>query len=528
MKPKELFSSKWILILFGISGMAALIYEVTWIRPLSLVFGNTTYAISTIIASFIFGLGMGSWIAGKYTDRIKNPFKYFGFTQIGIGFYGILLLGIFGILPGVYLDIYHATWPHQELFTFIQIIISMSLLLIPTALMGATLPLLLKTYSQDLLSIGKDVGKLDASNSFGAMVGTLAAGFLLIPVLGIQNSIVFAASINIAIGVIILITNRFFNYRKLVVLGIFIILLFVLVPNYDIRTLNVGTFVNNDFESTMLDDAFASDEILFYKESLYATVLVIDNGNMNRLTINGKTQCNSSPTTVVGTTNLAKIPFEVYAKNYGKPNSALNIGLACGATSYALSLNLNTTTVEIDPVIIDASKFFYENINHRLIIDDGRNWLFRNNEKFDLIIVEIFDPYVNRNSMYSQEFFSIQNSRLTENGIAVQWVPFYEMDTTDMYVFFNTFHSVFPYVYAYQMQPGGIGHVIFLGSQKPLQIIDNDLYMFDHNSLIPRETILSTDDNNFIEFTIARNIYHPSLDQSKLVIPIKNKTNSIS
>jgi len=69
-------SSKWILILFGLSGMAALVYEVTWIRPLSLVFGNTTYAISTIIASFIFGLAMGSWIAGKYTDRIKNHLTF--------------------------------------------------------------------------------------------------------------------------------------------------------------------------------------------------------------------------------------------------------------------------------------------------------------------------------------------------------------------------------------------------------------------------------------------------------------------
>jgi len=69
-------SSKWILILFGLSGMAALVYEVTWIRPLSLVFGNTTYAVSTIIAFFIFGLAMGSWIAAKYTDRIKNHLTF--------------------------------------------------------------------------------------------------------------------------------------------------------------------------------------------------------------------------------------------------------------------------------------------------------------------------------------------------------------------------------------------------------------------------------------------------------------------
>jgi len=204
-------SPKWILILFGLSGMAALIYEVTWIRPLSLVFGNTTYAISTIIASFIFGLAIGSWVAGKYTDRIKSPFKYFGFTQLGIGFYGILLLGVFATLPGLYLELYHATYPNQEFFTFLQILISIILLIIPTSLMGATLPLLLKTYSQDFSSIGKDVGKLDASNSFGAMLGTLVAGFLLIPLLGIQNSIVLAASVNITMGIIVLITNRFFN-----------------------------------------------------------------------------------------------------------------------------------------------------------------------------------------------------------------------------------------------------------------------------------------------------------------------------
>lgn len=522
MQTKKLISSKWILILFGISGMAALVYEVTWIRPLSLVFGNTTYAVSTIIASFIFGLGMGSWIAGKYTDRIKNPFKYFGFTQIGIGVYGILLLGVFGILPGMYLDIYHATWPHQEFFTFVQIIISMGLLLVPTALMGATLPLLLKTYSQDLLSIGKDVGKLDASNSFGAMVGTLAAGFLLIPLLGIQNSIIFAASINIAIGIIILITKRFFDYKKLIILGVAIIFLFLLIPSYDIKTLNVGVFNTNDIESSMIDPLFGYEEILFYEESLYNTILVIDNNVNKRLTINGKTQCNNNPYSINGTVNLAYIPFEVYSKNYGKPNNALNVGLACGTTAKVLSLNLNTTTIEIDPAIVDASKFFYpEGINQRLIIDDGRNWLYRNDEKFDLIIVEVFDPYVHRNSMYSQEFFSIQNNSLTENGIAVQWVPFYEMKATDVYIFFNTFNSVFPYVYAYQMEPGVLGHIIFLGSQKPLQLPENDLYMFDHDSLIPRETILSTDDNNFIEFSIARNIYNPPTDESELEIQIK-------
>lgn len=515
-------NKKLLLVLFGISGMAALIYEVTWIRPLSLVFGNTTYALSTIIASFIFGLAMGSWIAGKYTDRIKNPFEYFAFTQIGIGFYGIILLGIFSILPGLYLDMYHVTWPNQELFTFTQIIISMALLLIPTALMGATLPLLLKTYSKDLSSIGKDVGKLDASNSFGAMVGTLLAGFLLIPILGIQNSIVFAASINISIGALILISKRFSNYKKLSILGLGIVLLFVLSPSYDVETMSVGTFVNNFLESSQIHEVSATGDVLFYKESLYSTVLVIiDNDDVKRLTINGKTQCSTYPYSLESNTNLAKIPYEVYSKNYGQPNNALNIGLACGTTSKALSLNLNTTTIEIDPAVVDANIFFYDDIDMRLFIDDGRNWLFRNNEKFDLIITEIFDPYVNRNSMYSQEFFIIQSESLTENGISVQWVPFYDMEIKDVHIFFNTFHSVFPYVYAFQMSPNAIDHVIFLGSKKPLSISDNELFLFDQDTLISQDTILSTDDNNHLEFSFARNLYNPPGFDSEKILSIK-------
>ena len=87
-------NKKLLLILFGISGMTALIYEIIWIRPLSLVFGTTTYAVSIIVASFILGLAIGSWLVDKFTDRLENPLKYFALIQITIGFFGILLLPV--------------------------------------------------------------------------------------------------------------------------------------------------------------------------------------------------------------------------------------------------------------------------------------------------------------------------------------------------------------------------------------------------------------------------------------------------
>jgi len=140
---------KLLIIIFGLSGMSALIYEIIWIRPLSLVFGSNVYAVSTIISSFILGLAIGSWLAGKYSDKISNPLKFFAIFQIAIGVYGILLLPVFGFLPEVYIEFYNLTFPNLYLFQFLQIIMAMSIITIPATLMGTTLPLMFKTYSQN-------------------------------------------------------------------------------------------------------------------------------------------------------------------------------------------------------------------------------------------------------------------------------------------------------------------------------------------------------------------------------------------
>jgi len=291
--------------------------------------------------------------------------------------------------------------------------------------------------------------------------------------------------------------------------GVLVILLFLLIPNYDIRTMNIGPYTYQQIDPTRINEVFGSEEILFYKETLYSTVLVLDDGEVTRLTINGKTQCSTKPNLVEGLVNLAKIPHELYSVNHGTPNNALNIGLACGVTSKALSQNVNTTTLEIDPEIVKASKLFFENIDHHLIIDDARSWLFRNDEKFDIITTEPSDPYINRSLMFSQEFFAILDNSLTENGLVSQWMPLYEMDPDDFFIFFNTFHSVFPYVYGFEMEEGSLSQIILIGSKKPLNIPENNLYIFSHEDIIEKETIFNTDDLPDLEFSVAARLYNP-------------------
>ena len=503
-------NKKLILIIFGLSGFAALVYEITWIRPLSLVFGTSMYAISTIVASFILGLAIGSWIAGNYSDRMKNPLRFFAFLQAGIGLYGSLLLPIFALLPSWYLTFYDLTYPNQILFQIIQVLLAMALISIPATMMGTTLPLMMRGYSMSFSTIGKDVGKLDATNSAGAVIGTLAAGFLFIPFLGVQNTIFVAALVNISIATAILVAIRGIQYRYVVAIIIITIGMIFFNPGYDIELTNIGVYAYHGagYEYSQILEHLKSLEVLFYQESLYGTVLVYQLADdYRKLTIDGKTQCATIPSVVVGLENFASIPYEQFVYNYGNPDSALNVGMGCGITSKYFSQRTNTTTIEIDPAVVEANKFFYDKIDHRLIIDDGRNWLFRNDEKFDIITTEPFDPFVNNGAMYTLEYFELLNSRLTEKGIVTQWVPIFEMEEDDFWILYNTFHIVFPHVYLYQMEPDSDMQWVLVGSQNPLKVPETELFKVSSEKIKEIKTVLNTDDRPVLEFSVARNIY---------------------
>ena len=505
-----------LLILFGISGMTALIYEIIWVRPLSLVFGSTIFAISTIIASFILGLAIGSWLAGRYADKLKNPLKYFAFTQIGVGFYGILLLPIFGTLPFVYLTLYQITFPNQTIFLIMQILMSIALITIPATLMGSTLPLMIKTYSKEFSLIAKDVGKLDASNSIGAFFGTLAAGFLLIPILGIHDSVIVTASINVGLGITILFSKQYLSKKYLGLILLVLIPLVFLYPSYDVELLAGNIFVNAspDLSFESFENKLEQQEVLFYEESLYQNVMVTEFESGKRLRLDGKVQCSDDVKTVEGLIRIGFYPYSIFEYNYGPPQTALNIGLGCGTTSYALSKNIQTTTIEIDPSVVKASKFFYDKIDHELIIDDGRNWLLKNNKKFDLIVTEPSEPWQGNAFLYTQEHFQLMSDNLSENGLVSQWIPAWEFIDDDMMIIYNTFHSVFPYVYVYKMESDDAAQLIFIGSKKEVNIPKHDLYLFNQDDVNDTNTILNTDDKPILEFSTAYRLYNSINDET--------------
>jgi spermidine synthase len=196
------------LFCFFFSGAAGLMYQVVWMRMLTQIFGNTTYAIATVLSSFMAGLALGSYYFGKVADRGKNDFLLYGILEAGVGVYGLLIPWLFEFGQLVYVPLYKVNESFPFLFSLLLFVLSFVLLLVPTILMGATLPVLSRFFVRSLAHLGKRVGDLYATNTLGAVIGCAAAGYYVIPAFGMRGTVFIAAGLNLIIAAMIVIVDR--------------------------------------------------------------------------------------------------------------------------------------------------------------------------------------------------------------------------------------------------------------------------------------------------------------------------------
>lgn len=201
-------SLKIISFCFILSGATGLIYEVLWARMLGLVFGATTLAVSTVLAAFMGGLALGSALAGKLAPRIRKPLSTYGWMEIGIAIYALLVPLVFRLVDHVYVLIWQQLHPGYFTFSIWRFALSGLVLLIPTTLMGATLPVLAAALVHSSTRDSNSVTRLYACNLVGAIAGTLVAGFVLLPLLGVRKTIAVAAVLNVLVGVIAIVLQR--------------------------------------------------------------------------------------------------------------------------------------------------------------------------------------------------------------------------------------------------------------------------------------------------------------------------------
>ena len=195
-------------VCFVFSGATGLIYEVLWARMLGLVFGATTLAVSTVLAAFMGGLALGSALSGRFASRVRRPLSAYGWLEIGIAIYAVLVPFLFRWVDDLYVLIWQEFHPGFFVFSVWRFVLSSLLLLVPTTLMGATLPVLSAALLNSLGHDSRSVTKLYTCNLAGAILGTVVAGFVFLPLLGIRTTIFVAAAINVVIGVTALVADR--------------------------------------------------------------------------------------------------------------------------------------------------------------------------------------------------------------------------------------------------------------------------------------------------------------------------------
>jgi spermidine synthase len=200
--------------IFFCSGTSALIYQVLWLRILGWVFGVTVYAASTVWASFMAGLAVGSAGAGSVGDRLRRPLFWVGCAECLIAATAVSTPTIFHAIERVYIRVYPEL-PHSlGALTAIRFVISFVVLFVPTAMMGATLPLMMKSGEARGGQWGAKMAALYASNTAGAIVGTLAAGLYLIPQIGIRATFLVAAAVNVAAGGSAIVLSRYVRPKR--------------------------------------------------------------------------------------------------------------------------------------------------------------------------------------------------------------------------------------------------------------------------------------------------------------------------
>jgi spermidine synthase len=195
---------------FAVSGFAAMVYQITWTRALVLAIGSTTYAFTCILAAFILGLAVGSIAIARWVDRWKNPVLAFGVFEVLIGLVAVVIVPIHGRIPLVVQSLVAAHYTQYATLLIWQFLLIIAVTFVPTFLMGAIFPLVIRALAADGDEPGATTGRVYLVNTVGTIAGSFLAGFVLIrsEVLGVQNSIILASVLNGLVGVALIVLAR--------------------------------------------------------------------------------------------------------------------------------------------------------------------------------------------------------------------------------------------------------------------------------------------------------------------------------
>jgi spermidine synthase len=459
----------WVLLLaFGVSGMAALVYENAWTRALTLVIGSSIYSFTTMLVTFLVGLSLGGFLYARLMGDREVRVTTFGVIELLVGVTALATIPLFGELPLIFLRLMHGFGDSFNLFLSIQVLTAALVMFAPTLLLGMTFPLVARLFTQSLYRVGSSVGTSYAANTLGAIVGAFAGGFIFIPQIGVQNSIMLAVVLNLIVGWFLIVSDPRRSTAARAGLGLAVLaaiaLIYIKTPPWDRHVMTSGVTVYSDRYDSLHTDSLRveemhRDDIIYYKEGLTATVSVHQNaaGDYRYFRTNGK--IDGSYGDALSQLMTGYIPMLFHPQ--GGERAAV-IGLGTGMTTKAVAAFpvKEVEVLEIEPAMREATTFFKdkngditENPKVRIIPTDGRNYILATPKMYDVIAAEPSNPWIaGIANLYTREFYAVVRSKLKPDGIFAQWFHNYSMSPDDFGMVFRTFAEAFPYMTVWGMK----------------------------------------------------------------------------
>jgi spermidine synthase len=197
-----------VLVLFFATGASGLVYQQLWLRELSLVFGVTVHAVSTVLAAFFGGLALGGYIAGRIAGRTRRPIAWYGGIEVATGLVAIATPFLLDVAGDVYVWFADDVSSSAGALTLARFLLTFGVLMVPATFMGASLPLIVSSSLLRDGALGSRISLLYAANTAGAVVGTIVSGFWLIGLWGMYRTFLFAAAVNIVAGAVAVVAAR--------------------------------------------------------------------------------------------------------------------------------------------------------------------------------------------------------------------------------------------------------------------------------------------------------------------------------
>ena len=444
----------FLLAVAALTGAASFIYEIVWIRMLTLVLGSATHSFELMLSAFILGLAFGGlWIRGRI-DRIDEPRRFLGIVQIVMGFAALATLPLYGKtfeLMQAAMEALGRTDAGYSLYHVVSHGISL-LVMFPAAFCaGMTLPLI--TYALLKRGYGEaSIGTVYAANTLGSIIGVFVAAHLGLPLLGLKGTLLLGAAIDVGLGLALLwaVLGRSRQFAFASALAALAFTGMLAGVELDAHRMISGVFRNGLLFTAK--DA----KILYYKDGRTASVSLVEFSDGLSIRTNGKSDGGvnlkgppiSDETTM---TLTAVLPLAI------KPEArrVAVIGIGTGITTHTLLGNFDlesVDTIEIEPAMAEASRGFrprntsaFADPRSHIHIDDAKTYFSTQNERYDIIISEPSNPWVSGvSNLFTVEFYRLARRHLARDGVLVQWVQLYETEIALLASVTGALGQVFP------------------------------------------------------------------------------------